>query len=397
MTALARAGARFATQPLRGPCAAVALVGDVGAAADPAGEGGRAAAVARARAAKVRPRLAALGGAAFFDVDRDTTVLGAVCPKAKAAEAVSLLLDTVSKPIDDATMEAAKHEQVRELTTTAPDVRELVYGCAYLDTPHGRPVLGTAAEVAALEGATMTTENWAGAGVGCADDVFAALPPFEEKDVQEAVFTGSDMRIVNDGEPLARVCLAYAFPKIGEKGEDAATLLPFILGTQTPTPQTRREPLHALGKLQRDLAEQGIATACDAAYAPTKSHALFSIHWTCPDVRCEDAAYYVTANLARLAHRVSDAEIEAAQRAFAAARAAARARPAAAAAALGRAAAARGAPRGDAGVGAVAAADVRELLYARVHDCDHALAARGPVHELPDYNWVRTASYDYAV
>ena len=163
-------------------------------------------------------------------------------------------------------------------------------------------MLGTAAEVAALEGATMTTENWAGAGVGCADDVFAALPPFEEKDVQEAVFTGSDMRIVNDGEPLARVCLAYAFPKIGEKGEDAATLLPFILGTQTPTPQTRREPLHALGKLQRDLAEQGIATACDAAYAPTKSHALFSIHWTCPDVRCEDAAYYVTANLARLAH-----------------------------------------------------------------------------------------------
>ena len=77
MAALARAGARFATRPLRGPAAAVALVGDVGAASDPSGEGGRAAAVARARAAAARPRLAALGGAAFFDVDRDTTVLGA--------------------------------------------------------------------------------------------------------------------------------------------------------------------------------------------------------------------------------------------------------------------------------------------------------------------------------
>ena len=74
------------------------------------------------------------------------------------------------------------------------------------------------------------------------------------------------------GEPLARVCLAYAFPKIGEKGEDAATLLPFILGTQTPTPQTRREPLHALGKLQRDLAEQGIATACDADRRHSRDH-----------------------------------------------------------------------------------------------------------------------------
>ena len=61
MTALARAGARFATQPLRGPCAAVALVGNVGAAADPAGEGGRAAAVARARlrSGRASPRSAA--------------------------------------------------------------------------------------------------------------------------------------------------------------------------------------------------------------------------------------------------------------------------------------------------------------------------------------------------
>ena len=323
-------------------------------------------------------------------------MLGAVCPKAKAAEAVSLLLDTVSKPIDDETMEAAKHEQVRELTTTAPDVRELVYGCAYLDTPHGRPVLGTAAEVAALEGATMTTENWAGAGVGCADEVFVDLPPFEEKDVEEAIFTGSDMRIVNDSEPLARVCLAYAFPKIGEKGEDAATLLPFILGTQTPTPQTRREPLHALGKLQRDLAEQGIATACDAAYAPTKSHALFSIHWTCPDVRCEDAAYYVTANLVRLAHRVSDAEVEAAQRAFAAARAAARAgrrpRPRRSAAPPR----ARGAPSGGAGVVAVAAADVRELSTRTSTTATTRSPRAARCTSSPTTNRVRTA-YDYAV
>ena len=75
--ALARAGARFATQPLRGPACAVALVGDVGSAADPSGEGGLSAVIARARADTLRPRLAALGGAAFFDVDRDTTVLGA--------------------------------------------------------------------------------------------------------------------------------------------------------------------------------------------------------------------------------------------------------------------------------------------------------------------------------
>merc|ERR1719389_666407 len=79
--------------------------------------------------------------------------------------------------------------------------------------------------------------------------------------------------------------------------------------TPTPSHETRREPLNALGKLQRDLAEQGIATACDAFYDASKSHGLFSIHWACPDVRCEDAAYYVTANLVRLSHTVSDAEV----------------------------------------------------------------------------------------
>ena len=46
---------------------------------------------------------------------------------------------------------------------------------------------------------------------------------------------------------------------------------------------------------------------------------------------------------------------------------------------------------------AVSLDDVKKVAYDHVHDCDHALAARGPVHELPDYNWVRTASYDYAV
>ena len=226
-------------------------------------------------------------------------------------------------------MEAAKRDQLRRLATAAPDVRELVYGSAFLGTPHGRPVLGSADEVAALSGANMTKENWTGAGIGCGDAVFADVPPHDPKETREAVFTGSDVRIADDGAPLARVCLAYAFPRVGDRLEDAATLLPFVLGATTPTRRSRSEPLNALGRLQRDLAEQGISTACDAFYEPSQSHALFSISWACPDVRCEDAAYYVTANLVRLARAVSDAEVAAAQRAFAAARAAARARRAA--------------------------------------------------------------------
>ncbi|CAM9869143.1 unnamed protein product, partial [Choristocarpus tenellus] len=28
-----------------------------------------------------------------------------------------------------------------------------------------------------------------------------------------------------------------------------------------------------------------------------------------------------------------------------------------------------------------------------INDQDHALAAVGPIHELPDYNWIRRRSY----
>ena len=40
-------------------------------------------------------------------------------------------------------------------------------------------------------------------------------------------------------------------------------------------------------------------------------------------------------------------------------------------------------------------AAIKATAYKFIHDNDHALAAIGPLHELPDYNWVRTASYNY--
>ena len=43
---------------------------------------------------------------------------------------------------------------------------------------------------------------------------------------------------------------------------------------------------------------------------------------------------------------------------------------------------------------AVALEDVKKVAYGHIHDTDHALAAVGPVHELPDYMGIRTMSYD---
>ena len=44
-------------------------------------------------------------------------------------------------------------------------------------------------------------------------------------------------------------------------------------------------------------------------------------------------------------------------------------------------------------IDAVDAATVRAAADAVINDQDHALSAIGPIHELPDYNWIRRRSY----
>jgi len=409
MSALAKAGARIATAtvPLRGPAAAVGLFGDLGTRSETAETSGLLSVVQRARALEAGPRLARLGGTVSTDVRRDGTALVAVVPKEHAEAAAAALVEAATAPPGPESLDRARAAQLALLAHEAPDVREMVYGCAYLDAPYGRPVLGTPESVGALAADAMQAflaahaPAFVGAGAGAgALDAFKDLAPPAAALVAAApgaaAFTGSDCRVTSDGAPLARVSLAYAFPRLDEGGAAAARLLPFLLGAATPEAAARREPYNALGKLQRDLAEQGAGARLDAWYAPAADGGLFGVDWACPDVRCEDATYYVMANLVRLVGRVSDAELGAAKRAFAAHRAAVTANPRAACLDLGRDLRLLGAPAPAEAVLAVTAADVKELVYARIHDCDHALAAHGPLHELPDYNWIRTASYDYA-
>lgn len=44
-------------------------------------------------------------------------------------------------------------------------------------------------------------------------------------------------------------------------------------------------------------------------------------------------------------------------------------------------------------VDAVSVNDVKAVADQVINDQDHALAAVGPLHELPDYNWIRRRSY----
>jgi len=44
-------------------------------------------------------------------------------------------------------------------------------------------------------------------------------------------------------------------------------------------------------------------------------------------------------------------------------------------------------------IDAVSTADVKKAANDYINDEDHALAAVGPIFEMPDYNWIRRRSY----
>ena len=44
-------------------------------------------------------------------------------------------------------------------------------------------------------------------------------------------------------------------------------------------------------------------------------------------------------------------------------------------------------------IDAISTADVKATANRLINDEDHALAAVGPVNDLPDYNWIRKRSY----
>jgi processing peptidase subunit beta len=236
------------------------------------------------------------------------------------------------------------------------------------------------------------------AAFGALPAASAGLVAFD--DSAAAIFTGSDKKTSYDGLPLAELAVAYEFPLLSSEFGAAATLLPSVLGAGANAGgSSLKEPYNAHGKLVRDLAEQGAAAFVAPFYAPYADTALFGVHLAAPDVRVEDAVWYTMNNLVRLSFGVTDAELARAKLAYKAELGASIASPAAVAAMLGAHVKLLGAPLAPnellAMVEDVELDEIKALAYEHLHDCDHALAAVGPVHELPDYNYVRTASYNH--
>ena len=128
-----------------------------------------------------------------------------------------------------------------------------------------------------------------------------------------------------------------------------------------------------------------------------KDTGLFGVYMLCPDNKVDDMMWHVMNNLVRLVHTPSDEEVERAKLNLKATMLMGLDGHTQVAEDIGRQLLTYGRRMTPAEIfcriDAVTVDDIKATAAKFINDQDHALAAVGGIHELPDYSWIRSHSY----
>lgn len=211
---------------------------------------------------------------------------------------------------------------------------------------------------------------------------------------ESSPFIGSDVRIRYDSHNTATVAIGFKSVSWTDPKAMSLALMTSILGSYTTSSGLGKNVASAMCQ---EVADHELASSIAAFNFSYSDTGLFGIVTTAPDNKLDDLFWYVMPNLVRLAHGISDEEFVRAKLAMktqifmmfdgdiASGEEVARQLQV-----LGRT---LSMAEMVARVDALTMEDLKTAASEVVNDQDHALAAIGGIHELPDYNWIRRHSY----
>lgn len=364
---------------------------------------------------QLRTDIQNLGGSFSGKVTREHTIYKLDVLKSDVGKAVELLADIIQNPnLDDNAVAAERSAVVGGnlgyLTGAESDVSEHLHEAAFHNSGLGRPLNGgdsaanlNKGDLQAFLQSNYTGDRFVIAGAGNVEHKqlaelverhFVSAAGTGKSRSEQTVFVGSDKRIRMDSFKRASVSLAFK-----SYGHDDANVYPLLV-MQKLLGQWNRlglSQLNSASKLAQEVAEHEIAHSFHAFNNFYRDTGLFGVHIVADDNKLDDAMHVAIGNMVRLCHNVSDEEVERAKAQLTTTMLRLQDSPSGAADFLARQISnfGRRVSRDEtiARIAAITTADVKHTANNVINDEDHALAAIGPIFELPDYNWIRRRSY----
>lgn len=423
-------GVRVATQKTAGEAASVAVYVDVGSRFESDAQSGalnfltsmsfqgtpsRAGDAVLSQAAAAGIQLSASAG-------REHTSFLARSLKGSVNQSVELLADAVQNASLSAdAVEVQRGKLLQQIEDSENDHESLVFdhlhGTAFAGTALGRPVLGNLKSVSELtreqllqfKAEHFTANRLVVVGAGDIDHsafvqqiekAFGSLPskPASGSPVvrQPAVFTGSDVRIRYDDMKLARLAIAY--PTVGHTDADSVPLqvAQQLLGSWSH-PQVA--PFHSQLVLDAVYDPMGVqASRVQSFHHQYADTGLFGVYAETPD---QYSVFALTANildsLTRLSYEIDPPKLAEAKNHLKASLLANLDNSSSVAQEIAKQLLVYGRrihpSEAAARLDAVDAGAVKKAMRRFCNDADLAMAALGPVWELPDYTWLRRKTY----
>ncbi len=388
---------------------------DAGSRSEPGRLNGLSSVLAKVVFTGLEKQISALGGAFDATASRESILFRATVHKSQVSDAISVLSGATKLATSDEALNEAKSAILNEINIgeNAPEahVVEHLHDAAYLNSPMGKPVLGTAKTVANISASDVDSHIsnhligprlvlTASGGiqhndlVDVASSVLGDISSSPSGGVDEAMkasaFVGSDKRLRYDSKPLVSLAFAFEGPSATSQHIIPMQVIESLLGSWD-----RRSHVGCDGasRFSIEIAERGLAHRASAFTTNYKDSGLIGITAICPDNKLDDFMWYSLDNLVRICHTVTDEEVQRSIVALKTAKMRNAASPTAAALDLAHQHLAHGrcVPAAEmmARIDAVATQNVKDTGMQFIHDHNHALAAVGPIYELPDYNWIR--------
>ncbi|CAL5325903.1 unnamed protein product [Camellia sinensis] len=211
---------------------------------------------------------------------------------------------------------------------------------------------------------------------------------------EPAIFTGSEVRIIDDDVPLAQFAVAFNGAPWMDPDSIALMVMQSMLGSWNKHAGGGK---HMGSELAQRVGINEIAESMMAFNTNYKDTGLFGVYAIAKPDCVDDLAYAIMYELSKLCYRVSEADVTRARNQLKSALLLHLDGTSPIAEDIGRQLLTYGRriPYAElfARIDAVDASTVKRVANRFIFDQDVAIAAMGPIQGLPDYNWFRRRTY----